>query len=591
MSQITITKIGTASPLGKIKEVAISALHDEISSSVAPQRHPRLATAVRTSSGDLEITVWESTDTGPISVDTISALDVSEISVAGLSSSRLVTAFRDGSGDLRLIVWEIANGTLVRKAHNIAGGTPGQIAVVRLTSTRMLTAFRTETGNLGLIVWDYSNGVLTRKGSKSAGGVYLIELTSLTSSRVVTAFSNATNHLAMIVWDIDDKGEITRKGSVTSGNLVKAIAVNSLSDTQIATSIINVSDNYNLRVDVWDVNAKGEVHHKADASGGSTGLVAGGDTRTGVFPTAIRDADGQLKLIAWDVTTWITRAGDMRASEEIIGLGATTLLPGSQSMLFATASWKENGELGVTTWQISPYDAKKQSPIPLVTSQAAPVANSEAMPVYTGKFSSARVVKKFHVEDGHKSVVDVMMEIPWDTNPAAQVTLRIGQPDSTGTPQPTTYRVLQIHMHRHSEHTIGGRVSPLEMHCVLGDPGADNAGPKAVLGFLIKEGTENAGLSFYFDNLGQEDLTTVEFATPQDLNDLLPQDKTYFSYHGSLTSPSLDNTPLNATPILWYVLENEISVSPGQFAKYEQAVEEHYRILQSNDSKVWLIKP
>jgi carbonic anhydrase len=137
---------------------------------------------------------------------------------------------------------------------------------------------------------------------------------------------------------------------------------------------------------------------------------------------------------------------------------------------------------------------------------------------------------------------------------------------------------------------------PLEMHVVLTAPVADENGKPptviAALGFLIVQRTENKGLNFYFENVSRPDGKVDLAPPPLDLNPLLPNDKTYFSYHGSLTSPNLGNTPLNYTPILWYVLRNEISVSADQYTKYANAVVEHARIPQTgNDSTVWLIIP
>jgi carbonic anhydrase len=243
-------------------------------------------------------------------------------------------------------------------------------------------------------------------------------------------------------------------------------------------------------------------------------------------------------------------------------------------------------------------DPKKQSPKPLVTSQAEIPAGGrfpEAKPTFTGRFSSVRVDKTVHKdENGHEGVTEVRMYIPWDTDPAKQVRLQIGKPDdTTGKPVSTTYRVLQIHMHRHSEHTIDGpEYDRLEMHCVLTDNNGTASEPTAALGFLIVvRPQQNNGLNFYFDNVARPN-GTVNLPAPQDLNDVLPQDMTYFSYHGSLTTPSLVDMPLNTTPILWYVLKNKIQVSDEQYNKYARAVEPQFRIPQlNNDSKVWLIIP
>ena len=250
------------------------------------------------------------------------------------------------------------------------------------------------------------------------------------------------------------------------------------------------------------------------------------------------------------------------------------------------------------------YDPKKQSPKPLVTSEAKIPTGERfpaAMPTFSGKFSHVTVDKNFD-HDHPDKVTEVKMYIPWDTaDTTKQVKLKIGQPEPNGTPKEVTYRVLQIHMHRHGEHTMDGHEYQLEMHCVLTDPRGDENGKPppitAALGFLIVQGEQNKALDFYFEYLTSP-IGKVDFTKPplenvqQDLNLLLPHDKTYFSYHGSLTSPNVGDTPLNQTPVLWYVLRNEIHVSGEQYNKYFHAVEEHFRIPQlNNDSDVWLIIP
>jgi carbonic anhydrase len=212
----------------------------------------------------------------------------------------------------------------------------------------------------------------------------------------------------------------------------------------------------------------------------------------------------------------------------------------------------------------------------------------DAKPTFSGTFSYVTVERTIHMENGHETVTNVTMRIPWDHE--HQVRLKIGKPGPDGKPVQTTYRVLQIHMHRHGEHTMDGGEYQLEMHCVLTDDSETATEPKAVLGFFIVQGEQNNNLNFYFGNLQHPD-GKVELGSAQDLNQLLPHDKTYFSYNGSLTTPNLNDTP-NPTPILWYVLRNEIHVSGEQYNKYFHTVEEHFRILQlNNTSDVWLIIP
>lgn len=615
MSLTTITKLGTA-PAGDGTAVAITPLDDEVSPSAggSPATAPnlRFATAVRNKSNNMDVTVWESTAAGPALVCANSTGFADDIAVAGLSSSTLVTTLKDGNGNLRLIPWRIVpdgsgGENLERGKDSPAGGITGATAVVALTSSRLVTAFRSASGDLALKAYDYNytTGALTNVGNNSETGEIdedaNIGIVRISDTQLVTAVKNSEGNLQIIVFNVAANGSVTRKGSAVGSVYGSAMALNSLGGTRIAASIGDPKDANNLRIDIWDVDPNGNLHRKGYWSDSPIALVAGGDTRTNVFPTAVQAQGGTLKIMAWDVTFGISKVAESIPSDAVTGLAAATLLPTSESTTFATALRLSNDVLQVVTYgiesDIHAYDPKTQSPKPLVTNQATEKKDPTAMPVFAGTFSSATVDKTVHEQDGHETVVDVALLIPWDdTTPAAnQVTLEIGKPDSTGTPQPTKYRVLQVHMHRHSEHTINGTEYPLEMHCVLTDPVPDSNGkrpaPTAVLGFLIDDTSpaNNEGLNFYLDNLDQPEGANVTFGA-QNLNLLLPGDKTYLSYHGSLTSPSQTDWPLNATPILWYVLRNFISVSNEQFATYAAAVAEHCRILQTgNDSKVWLI--
>ena len=94
------------------------------------------------------------------------------------------------------------------------------------------------------------------------------------------------------------------------------------------------------------------------------------------------------------------------------------------------------------------------------------------------------------------------------------------------------YKLLQFHFHAPSEHTINGQHFPLEAHFV--HKRSDN--DYAVIAIMFKEGKENALLSSYLDKFPTE---KGEFRSDEqiDLLSLLPKNKSYYHYPGSLTTP------------------------------------------------------
>ena len=196
------------------------------------------------------------------------------------------------------------------------------------------------------------------------------------------------------------------------------------------------------------------------------------------------------------------------------------------------------GECGPEHWaDLSPYyhqcrDGLKQSPIN----------------VYRSKTSSSPILKTNYkatpltiVNNGH----------------TVQVNYATGSTLTVGTKK---YRLLQFHFHTPSEHLKDGRSYPLEGHLVH----IDDFGGLAVLGVFLKEGdTTNAFLKPIFDNLPK---TEGEVKTVSGVNvnvtGLLPRDREYYGYSGSLTTPPCSEG------VSWMVLENTVTVSKAQLEQF-----------------------
>lgn len=110
------------------------------------------------------------------------------------------------------------------------------------------------------------------------------------------------------------------------------------------------------------------------------------------------------------------------------------------------------------------------------------------------------------------------------------------------------YDVVQFHYHAPSEHTVDGESFPAELHIV--HKNAD--GNLAVVGILLREGSENAAYQPFIGNLPTEKTDPKDAGVKINAMALLPSVGTTFRYSGSLTTPPCSegvNWLLMTTPV------------------------------------------
>ena len=132
------------------------------------------------------------------------------------------------------------------------------------------------------------------------------------------------------------------------------------------------------------------------------------------------------------------------------------------------------------------------------------------------------------------------------------------------------YELLQFHFHDPSEHTIGGRSYPMELHLV--HTSAD--GRLAVVGVLIEQGAENVALAPLFRTLPAKAGEQKELKLAIDLAQVLPSDHGAFRYAGSLTTPPCSEG------VQWVVLERPITLSREQIAAFTAIIGDEHRPVQ-----------
>lgn len=133
------------------------------------------------------------------------------------------------------------------------------------------------------------------------------------------------------------------------------------------------------------------------------------------------------------------------------------------------------------------------------------------------------------------------------------------------------FSLLQFHFHHPSEHALNGQRFQMEAHFVH----ASSDGRLAVLGVFIKPGKENSLLVPIWKAMpteaGPENKVASTIIQPADL---LPKDRRYFRYMGSLTTPPCSHI------VNWSVFRQPVKAFTGQVGKFASLFPMNARPLQ-----------
>lgn len=122
------------------------------------------------------------------------------------------------------------------------------------------------------------------------------------------------------------------------------------------------------------------------------------------------------------------------------------------------------------------------------------------------------------------------------------------------------YELLQFHFHHPSEHLLSGTAFDMELHFVH----RSARGALAVLGVFIQPGQANAALAPIWDAMPKNKGGPAASDATIDPGALLPRDRAYFRYHGSLTTPPCSEG------VLWTVYQQPIEASMDQIRRFAE---------------------
>ena len=113
---------------------------------------------------------------------------------------------------------------------------------------------------------------------------------------------------------------------------------------------------------------------------------------------------------------------------------------------------------------------------------------------------------------------------------------------------------VQFHFHRPSEERIDGRQFELSVHLVH----KDDQGRLAVVTVLMDKGQPQAVVQKVWNNLPLEKNEEMAARVPMDVSEILPTDRRYFTYMGSLTTPPCSEG------VQWIVMRQPVTMSAEQ---------------------------
>ena len=138
------------------------------------------------------------------------------------------------------------------------------------------------------------------------------------------------------------------------------------------------------------------------------------------------------------------------------------------------------------------------------------------------------------------------------------------------------YQLQQIHFHRPSEERVNGRAYDMVMHLVH----KDDQGHIAVVAVLLQTGAENPVIQTFWNNLPLEVDQNLAPDVAIDANRLLPENRDYYAYMGSLTTPPCTED------VLWLVLKRPMQVSADQVAIFARLYPDNARPLQPANNRL-----
>jgi carbonic anhydrase len=139
------------------------------------------------------------------------------------------------------------------------------------------------------------------------------------------------------------------------------------------------------------------------------------------------------------------------------------------------------------------------------------------------------------------------------------------------------FRLVQFHFHRPSEEMIDGKQFEMVVHMVH----QDAQGRLAVVAVLVEVGARQPVIQTILNNLPLEKNSEVAVnSSSLDMNQMLPGDRRYFTYMGSLTTPPCTED------VLWIVMKQPVQATAEQLNLFSRIYPMNARPIQASAGRM-----
>jgi carbonic anhydrase len=138
------------------------------------------------------------------------------------------------------------------------------------------------------------------------------------------------------------------------------------------------------------------------------------------------------------------------------------------------------------------------------------------------------------------------------------------------------YELVQFHFHRPSEERINGRAFDMVVHLVH----KDAEGRQAVVAVLLERGSHQPVVQAVWNNLPLEKGEEQAARVPLDPARLLPDDRRYYTYMGSLTTPPCSEG------VLWMVMKQPVQLAGDQIDLFARLYPMNARPVQPGSGRL-----
>jgi len=172
---------------------------------------------------------------------------------------------------------------------------------------------------------------------------------------------------------------------------------------------------------------------------------------------------------------------------------------------------------------------------------------------------------KFNYASAPLSIVDNGHTIQVNYSPGS--TLIVGN---------KTYTLKQLHFHHPSEENVNGHAYDMVAHLVH----ADDGGHLAVVAVFFEKGKANDLIDLVWKNIPKEKEKAIDVSgATVNATDLLPNDRGYYTFAGSLTTPPCSEG------VTWYVMKNPVPLSEAQVGAFARLYPTNARPIQASNGR------